>query len=452
MSFRLKLAAAMLLSGAAALATVTWLFFAAQQRSLQSAEEEKIHLFLDDVRMMAQESQLARDPLMLIDYLNFMRHVRPEVARARARYDGHWQGGEPTALAPGELTRTEIVTALPKNGLPEVLIELSFSRRELDRRYEAAEDMMQRDLLRSSAIVFTLAAVLSLWLGWSMSSRLVQIQDAMREIGQGRLDRRAPVRGRDEIAKLAEGLNGMAARLKELDDLKRVFVASVTHELRSPLFAIESYVKELLRESSALGADDRRRLERVEANAARLAAFVTSLLDLAKIERGQLEYRPKLSDVARLVEDAAEFQRSRAAERGLTLIVAVDRGLPSLNVDPDLINQVITNLVSNAIKFTKSGGRIEVMAARHEKGVECSIRDSGIGIAPDVLARLFKPFERGPDSLRAGGTGLGLSIAKAIVERHGGRFEVTSKLGQGSRFAFILPFSDNNSLTPKRAS
>jgi len=452
MSFRLKLAAAMLVSCVVALATVTTLFYAAQRSALQSSEEEKILFLLDDVRIMAQEAQLARDPLMLIDYLDFLRRVRPEVARARARYDRRWEGPEPAPLPAGEPIRSETVSAPAARGHPEVLVEVSFSRRELDRRQAVALDAMGRGLLRSAVLVLGLAIALSVWLGWSMSSRLVTIEKTMAEIGGGRLDRQAPAEGRDEIARLARRFNEMTARLRELDDMKRTFVASVTHELRSPLFAIESYVKELLRESTALGPDDRRRLERVEANAARLAAFVTSLLDLAKIERGQLDYRPKPADVARLVEDAAEFQRSRAQERGLALAFAAEAGLPAMRVDPDLITQVAANLVSNAIKFTRSGGRIDVTVRRRPEGLECAVADTGVGIPPETLARLFRPFERGPDPLRAGGTGLGLSIAKAIVERHGGRIEASSTPGRGSRFSFILPFADNKSLTPKAAS
>ncbi|HEX4048867.1 MAG TPA: HAMP domain-containing sensor histidine kinase, partial [Elusimicrobiota bacterium] len=241
----------------------------------------------------------------------------------------------------------------------------------------------------------------------------------------------------------------MTARLKELDEMKRTFVASVTHELRSPLFAIESYVKTLLRESKVLGEDERRQLVRIEANASRLAHFVTSLLDLAKIERGKLEYRPRTADFPRLVEDAVEFHRSGAEERGLSLTFSAEPGLPALRLDSDLITQVVTNLVSNAMKFTPRGGSIKVNVARKDAVVECAVTDSGVGIPAATLARLFRPFERGADPLRAGGTGLGLSIVKAIVERHGGRVMAESEPGRGSRFGFALPLADNNSLTPK---
>lgn len=449
MSIRLKLALVLALAVAAATGAASSVFIALQRRSLHVSEEEKVRLLLDNVRTMAQESKLARDPLMLIDYLTFISRDREEVVSARARIDGRWQGLEPPPLPKGDLVRGETVLVPGGGGKPEILVEVAFSRKVLDKRLAAAVQAMARDLSRAAGLVLLVGVALSFPLGWTMSSRLVRIERAMEEIGKGKLDGSVPAAGNDEVARLARGLNVMAARLKELDQMKRTFVASVTHELRSPLFAIESYVKELLRESQELGAEDRRRLERVEANAARLAHFVTSLLDLAKIERGQLDYRPRATELSKLIEDAVEFHRSRARERGLSLAFAADDGIPPLRVDPDLITQVVTNLVSNAIKFTRPGGRIEVTLRRAADGVECAVADTGIGIPPETLARLFRPFERGADPLRSGGTGLGLAIVKAIVETHGGRVQAASQPGRGSRFSFRLPRADNKSLTPK---
>jgi signal transduction histidine kinase len=449
MSIRLKLAAALALAGAAAIAAAAGVFVSLQRRSLQASEEDKVRLLLGNVRAMAQESQLARDPLMLIDYLNYLGRDRVEVAGARARYDGKWLGPAAAPAPEGERFRVEQVLSPGDASRPEILVEISFSRKVLDERLAGAQRAMIRDLFQAAAAVILAGTLLSFWLGWSLTSRLVEIERAMRDVGEGRLDRAVATAGSDEIARLARGLNAMTARLKEVDEMKRTFVASVTHELRSPLFAIESYVKTLLRESKAIGDDERRQLVRIEANASRLAHFVSSLLDLAKIERGKLEFRPRSADLAVLVEDAVEFQRSRAEERGLTLAFAADPGLPPLRFDPDLITQVVTNLISNAIKFTPPGGRVAVAARRLDSGVECTVTDSGAGIPARTLARLFRPFERGDDPLRAGGTGLGLSIVKAIVERHGGRVTAESESGRGSRFGFILPMTDNNSLTPK---
>lgn len=438
MSIRFKLALVLALVICAATSTATGVFIGLQRRALVAAEEEKIRLLLDNVRALAEESALARDPLMLIDYLSYLRRDHAEVVGARASFDGRWQGPEPSPLPAGELTRTELVVVPP-----DIVVSVALSRRVLKVRLAAASRALARDLTRAVTAVLLAGVLLSFPLGWTLTSRLVSVEHAMEEVGEGRLDITVPASGDDEISRLSRSLNAMVARLKELDEMKRTFVASVTHELRSPLFAIESYVKELLGQANTLGPEDRKRLERVSANAARLARFVTSLLDLAKIERGQLNYRPQTMEVARLVEDSAEFQRSRAREGGLTLTFEADGQLPALSVDPDLITQVIANLVSNAIKFTQPGGRVTVSVRRREDGVEFAVADTGVGIPRETLARLFRPFERGEGSLRVGGTGLGLVISKAIVERHGGRISVESEPGRGSRFAFLLPASLN---------
>ena len=452
MSIRLKLAAAFALAGAAAIAAASGVFLTLQRRSLQASEEDKVRLLLGNVLAMGQESQLAHDPLMLIDYLTYLGRDRAEVSRSRARFDGRWVGPEPAPFPEGERIRVETVTVPGDGGRPAILVEMSFSRKVLDARLAEAQRAMVRDLLQAAALVVLAGTLLSFWLAWTLTSRLVAIERAMSDIGEGRLDRTVPASGSDEIARVARGLNAMTARLKEVDEMKKTFVASVTHELRSPLFAIESYVKTLLRESKVLGDEERRALVRIEANASRLAHFVTSLLDLAKIERGKLEFRPRTADFGRVVEDAAEFHRSRAEERGLSLLVSTDADLPPMRLDSDLITQVVTNLVANAINFTSPGGRIAVSARRRDDAVECAVEDSGVGIPAATLARLFRPFERGADPLRAGGTGLGLSIVKAIVERHGGRMTAESEPGRGSRFGFTLPLADNNSLTPKPSS
>ena len=194
----------------------------------------------------------------------------------------------------------------------------------------------------------------------------------------------------------------------------------------------------LLRDSKVLGDEERKQLGRISDNAARLAHFVTSLLDMAKIERGKLEYRPKMTDMGKLVEDAAQFFQSSAADGGKILSVTIEPGLPAIHADADLLTQVVTNLISNALKFTPRGGRVEVSLRRDAQALVCAVSDTGVGIAPDALPRLFQPFERVGDS-KVGGTGLGLSIAKAMVEMHRGQMSAASQQGVGSRFSFTLP-------------
>lgn len=440
MSIRVKLALILAFAVALAAGSAAAVFVAIERRSLRRAEDEKVRLLMQNVRAMAEESQLARDPLMLLDYLSFVDRDRAEIVYVRARLGGRWESQRDAAPPPStEPVRVESVSVPAAGGAPEAGAEVTFSRRVLDQRLEQAYRVMARDLGRATAAVLLLGVLLSVPLGWTLSSRLIAIERALAEIGQGRLQVRVPEEGSDEVARLARGLNDMTQRLRELDELKRTFVASVTHELRSPLGAIESYVKALLRDARGLSEDERRQLERVRENAARLGHFVTSLLDMAKIERGKLDYHPRPTDIGRVVEDAVLFLRTRAQEEGKTVEFHGEDGLPSIVADPDLVTQVVTNLVSNAVKFTRAGGRVDVSLRRAPEGVEVAVADTGVGIPPEALARIFAPFERVRNPLKAGGAGLGLAISKAIVEMHRGRIGVSSEAGRGSRFHFVLP-------------
>ncbi|MDX6768094.1 MAG: HAMP domain-containing sensor histidine kinase [Elusimicrobiota bacterium] len=449
MSIRVKLALILSLAVAAATGTAAATFVAIERRSLRRAEDEKVRLLMQNVRAMAEESQLARDPLMLLDYLAFLDRDREEVLFTRARLGGRWESHR-DAIAPpsSEPVRLETAVAPARGDAPEAAAEVVFSRRVLDRRLQQAYRLMARDLGSAAAVVLLLGILVSVPLGWTLSSRLVAMERALAEIGAGKLTVRVPDDGSDEVARLARGLNDMSARLRELDELKRTFVASVTHELRSPLGAIESYVKALLRDARGLSEDERRQLERVRENAARLAHFVTSLLDMAKIERGKLDFHPRMTDLSRVVEDTVLFLRTRAQEDGKTLDFKAESGLPSLPADADLVTQVVTNLVSNAVKFTRAGGRVDVSVRRVPDGLEVSVADNGVGIPPEALSRIFAPFERVRNPLKAGGAGLGLAISKAIVEMHKGRIGVASEPGRGSRFHFVLPVGPPPSPTP----
>ncbi len=448
MSIRLKLVC--ILSSAIALtaAAAAVVFFVIEGSSLRAGEEEKIRILTQSVRTMAAESQLAKDPLMLLDYLSFLSRDRPEVLSARVNFVGRWQeveGAKPTAS--GDKRRMELITVPGASGHRGIVVALHFSTQVLERRIAVAREALAHDLGGAALAVLLVGALFSVPLAWSLTRRLIVIERALADVGSGRLDRSISDGGSDEVAQLAKGVNAMTLRLRELEDMKRTFVASVTHELRSPLFSIDSYVRMLLAEATGLRPEDRQQLSRIQQNAARLAHFVTSLLNTAKIERGSMDFHPRLCDISSLVEDAALFQRSLVEEEGKTLVVEIEPGLPPLQIDPDLITQVITNLVSNAVKFTRSGGRVTVGLKRlsgiERESIECFVADTGVGIAPEALATLFKPFGQVKNSVSAIGTGLGLSIVKSLVELNGGVVGVESIPERGSRFYFRLPLDTN---------
>lgn len=449
MSIRLKLAVILSLAIAVTAAAAAAVFFWIEDASLRANEDEKIRILSESVRSMAAESQLAKDPLMLLDYLSFMGRDRPEIRSVRVNFDGRWQdveGAKP--VESGDRMRTELVTAPAASGQGPVVVSLSFSSRVLERRIAAERASLARDLGSAVLAVLLVGALLSIPLGWRLTRRLIVIERALGDVGEGLLNVKIPDQGSDEVARLAKGVNAMTVRLRELEDMKRTFIASVTHELRSPLFSIDSYVRLLLADAAGLRPEDRRQLERIQQNATRLAHFVTSLLNTAKIERGSMDFHPRRCDLSKLVEDAALFQRARAEEEGKTLVVEIEPDLPPLHVDPDLITQAVTNLVSNAVKFTRRGGRVTVGLKRIPTGLECFVADTGVGIPPEALAGLFKPFGRVKNSMSTIGTGLGLSIVKSLVELNGGVVGVESVPEKGSRFHFQLPL-DNKSLTAK---
>ncbi|MBI4346334.1 MAG: HAMP domain-containing histidine kinase [Elusimicrobia bacterium] len=440
MGIRAKLALVLSLGIAAATAATAAALVRLQTAALRESEAEKTRLLLDTIRQAGQESRVSGDPLVLLDQLAFLRRTRPELHHARVLWKGEWHdiGGARPADPPGGVA-ARLVEVPAADGRPEVRIEAALSAQVLADRERRERAALVANATRSGLAVVLAGLAVSALLAGALTGRLRAIEGALQAIGEGKLGTGVSVKGSDEIARLAKGVTDMSERLRELDDMKKTFVASVTHELRSPLGAIQAQVRMALAKDEGLGERSRQSLDRIGANAERLEHFVTSLLEMAKIERGKLEYTPKTADFGRIVEDVALFFTPRAKEAGLELSYAGEAGLAPMKLDPDLIAQVVTNLVSNAIKFTRPGGRVTVRVTRTAQGARCEVADTGIGIPPESLARLFRPFERASNAPRSTGTGLGLALAKAIVETHGGTIAAESTLGRGSRFTFELP-------------
>jgi signal transduction histidine kinase len=446
MSIRLKLALVISLAMTAATAAAAGAFLSLQYASIRKAQEEKIRIWKANIANIASESLLADDPLMLLDYLQGLRRDYREFLRLRLDSGAGWQdlGSTKTPIS-AESARVETVT-VPASAAEKrnpIRVEIWLSRPVLDASLREAREKLERDLGKTAGGVALLGLILSFPLGWTMTKRILSIETTLREIGAGKAEVRVSVPGSDEVARLAHGVNEMAAKLQELDQLKRTFVASVTHELRSPLGAIESQVKSLLVEPGRLSPEDRDNLQRVMKNVSRLGHFVTNLLDMAKIERGKLDYAPRQVNLSELVENTVLFFRPKATEGKIALDGVIAQSV-TLYADPDLVAHVLTNLISNSLKFTRPGGSIRVELKRTQGGVECSVADSGVGIPPEGLARIFQPFERVKNPLRATGVGLGLAISRSIIDMHGGRISAQSQLGRGSRFSFFLPESHDS--------
>ncbi|AUX28536.1 MULTISPECIES: GAF domain-containing sensor histidine kinase [Sorangium] len=220
-------------------------------------------------------------------------------------------------------------------------------------------------------------------------------------------------------------------------------VAVVSHDLKSPLATIVMNTSLLRRKlpSADEAAELRRPVERIQKSADRMNRLIRDLLDLAKLEGGHISVQPVPHDVAVLLGDALELLREEAAEKSLRLEHSVELGVERALCDRERILQVIANLVGNAIKFTPAGGEVAVRAEPWGREVRVSVRDTGPGIPEDQRTRIFERYWQAKETAHKG-TGLGLSIAKALVEVHGGRIWVESKVGEGSTFFFTLPTAE----------
>ena len=245
----------------------------------------------------------------------------------------------------------------------------------------------------------------------------------------------------------ASGHKGAVLVLHEITDLRRLervrqdFVANVSHEFRTPLTAIQGFAETLLSGALDDPANRRRFVEIIREHATRLARLTEDLLKLSRIEAGQLKLEFRPVSVTQLIESCVETAHLKAVPRQLALNVRLPEGLPPVRGDANSLQEVLQNLLDNALQYTPAGGKIEVTASSSDGGVVVTVADTGIGIPQVEQERIFERFYRvdAARSRAAGGTGLGLSIARHIMEAHGGRLWVESAVGEGSRFHFNIP-------------
>ena len=228
-------------------------------------------------------------------------------------------------------------------------------------------------------------------------------------------------------------------QIRRLEIVRRDFVSNISHELRTPLASLKALV-DTLRDGAL---DDRPAaehfLDSIETEVDALTQMVQELLELARIESGQVPVRLRPAALADLINPPVERLSSQAERAGVNLTVSLAPDLPMVLADPERVQQVITNLVHNAIKFTPEKGSITITAETATREVIVEVSDTGVGIAPKDLPRVFERFFKADRARSAGGTGLGLAIARHIVQAHGGRIWAKSIEGEGSTFFFSLP-------------
>ena len=231
-------------------------------------------------------------------------------------------------------------------------------------------------------------------------------------------------------------------KLIELDQLKTDFVSTVSHELRTPLTIMGEYASIISDEiPGKLNPEQREYLSIIEGNIDRLSRIIEDLLDISRIEAEKLVLKREFVDLASVINDVVTQFKPEADEKKIELETVSPISLPAVYVDADRIRQVFTNLIGNAIKFTPRNGKITAEITDREKEVECRVADTGIGIAPENLDKVFTRFEQFDRMNGSGakGTGLGLAITQALIQLHHGRIWVESEPNKGSNFIFTLP-------------
>jgi two-component system OmpR family sensor kinase len=361
---------------------------------------------------------------------------------------------------PRDVSRKKIFSAAPiaPQGQVEGYLYVVLSGEE----YDSVADRLERShILRlgawTGATALGLALVAGLLLVRLLTRRLERLDTRMQAFGQEALAGRTgvvatgegvaiPAAG-DEIDRLEETFSRMTERiatqveeLRLADESRRELVASVSHDLRTPLAALQGYLETLLLKNGSLGEEERHEYAEIAfKHSEQLSRLVGDLFELATLEGRHDPIETEVFSIAELTQDVVQKFRLEAERRSLRLELDLPPSVPFVRGDIGLIERALGNLLQNALRHTPTGGRVTVGLRRDGERIVVRVEDTGSGIPPEELPRIFDRFYRGRNAdARSGGAGLGLAIAKRILELHGGDLRVESALGLGSSFFFAL--------------
>ena len=280
----------------------------------------------------------------------------------------------------------------------------------------------------------TVALAAAFLVGRSITVPVERLRNVSGSLARGELSARAPEAGPAEIAELGAAFNTMATRLEELFDARRELVAWASHDLRTPLAAIRAMIEAI--EDGI--ATPEQHIRALGAQSRTLAALVDDLFELARIDAGVLTVEVEEVALAGLVGTCIRGFEAEAERRNVRLETQVNSAPPA-RCAPDKVERVLRNLLTNALRHTPSDGSVAVLVEPAGRSVRISVEDSGVGIAPDALRRVFDRFWRGDPARSPGSSGLGLAIARGLVEAQGGRIWAENRTSGGARVSFTLP-------------
>jgi signal transduction histidine kinase len=307
-------------------------------------------------------------------------------------------------------------------------------RTELVTGFELA---WQRSTIWSVLVGTTAAGGLSYWVSRRIMQRLTEMEQITQKFAAGQMDARLPISDIPELSGLSASFNRMAASLEGVEARRREVIGDMTHELRTPLTVVRGYLEELADGEIEASPEIYRRLAK---ETRRLERLVNDLQELSKAEAGYLPINIQQVNLRPLLESLVEKFTDQLLEDGPVLDLQCPSVLPPVLADIDRTEQVLVNLLGNAVRYTNEGA-ITIDVGTEASQLWIAVRDTGIGIAPENLPHVFERFWRADQSRdrHSGGTGIGLTISRRLIELQGGQIQIESELGVGSTFRFFLP-------------
>ena len=424
-----------------------------------------LHTLLDEEERNAQKFLVTRDPaylrmysrtrLLTIDRLDSLETVLndstelavlDEIRRVHSWLDDVI----PARTARPQLRNGQIMDSLDiaHNGLNRLVV---INQNAIARAVGVADQHTLPILDKTLALLFgalVLTVVIAFFITFAIARPLARLRQSTERIAKGDFHT-IPVRSRDDFGMLVQSFNTMSERLRKIDEYKADMMQQISHELRTPLQAMHA-VYYMLAEQIAGPLNERQKslLTAIRDNIDALSAFSNQFLDLAKIEAGMMQFRREPVDLLSVITPVINTARLIASQKEINIGLAA-QAVPRVSADPEKVVTVLNNLLSNAVKFTPQGGNITVTLSPCEDGARIAVKDSGIGIDPDDVPRLFTKFfqAKNVSQINVKGTGVGLALVKAIVDGHGGKVFAASAVGQGSTFTVELPADPRTATT-----
>jgi signal transduction histidine kinase len=386
----------------------------------------------------AERARLGRAVQDFAQYRNVAARVRALRGQGDVREAEHVLQSSAQPIVDRVVASLDGLVELTRSSLDRAQTEATVALGETRSEVQRLRDRTLTAVAIAMGVAFLAALVGTAAIAVRLTRALGRLSEATRAVAEGDFRGPVPIETRDEVGQLARAFNGMVVRLREIDQLKEQFYATVSHELRSPLNAMRESAR-LIEEKAAGPLTDKqeRLISIMRRSTERLLRLVSEVLDLSRARAGLLPLERGWFDSAAAIGRALEEVRPQAEQRGIDLRFESDARAPRIFGDPDRIVQMTINLVANALRFTPPGGSVTVRLADADGEVRIEVEDTGVGIRADLQPKMFQRFHQAHPG--QGGTGLGLAIVRALAEAHGGRVGVESEEGKGSRFTITLP-------------